>query len=316
VLLTLLLAACQEPFAEDRRDLASFRIVGVQARAGSGGLDLRAFVWSGHGLWHPAPPEVVWTAGELTATGPTATLPVAPPVDIELRASDGEHEEHAVLALDAPPVPPVVESWVRGTTELEASDVVAPIDERRAAPVGADVPVAPDGALRLALSLQEDGATTHWMATDGTFAELDATSTDWFASRVVLDDNEVESSTPVDEGVVSTVALVFDGAGGNSWITLDAAVAVLGPRLYTAGRVFPVDATPGGEFWSFTVGTSETVAGIELLDLAPAEDASASEAACGLEAGVSFDFAALAEGWCARDDLVGARLVARGEVLP
>ena len=313
--LLLLLVACQDPFPEDRHDLAGFRLVAVQATPVDTGLAVRAFVYSGLGMWHLAPPEVTWTAGSATATGPTATLPVTTPVDIEVVATDGVSTESGIYRLAADPVPPVVSSWTRATVPLTIDDVVTPIDERAAIAVGVDAPVAPGDGLRLALSVREPDTTTHWMSTAGDFAELDATTTDWFAGTAVLDDNEIESTVMLDGGVQSVVALTFDGAGGNSWLTLDAAVAVLGSRLLVGGRVFPVDAEPGDGLWAVTPVATDDAAGIALTDVSPVDDSSLAEAACGLPAATPFDFDTLAEGWCGRDDVVGARLVVRGEVV-
>lgn len=313
--LLLLLLACQDPFPEDRHDLAGFRIAAVQAQATDAGLALRAFVYSGHGMWHPAPPDVTWTAGGVTASGPSASLAVSPPVTIEVVATDGASSESATYTLDAAPAPPVVESWARGTVDLTIDDIVTPIANRAAVPAGADTPVAPGGALRFSLGVREADTTTHWMATDGDFAELDAASTDWFAATAIVDNNEIDSSSAIDAGVRSVVALTLDGQGGNSWITLDAPVGILGSRLLVRGRVFPVDAEPGSGLWAVTPVATEDDAGVALTDVALVDDASTGEAVCGQPAASPFDFDAVAEGWCARDDLVGARLVVSGEVV-
>lgn len=310
-----LLLACQDPFPEDRHDLASFRIAAVQARSVQDGLAVRAFVYSGLGMWHATVPEVTWSAGDQQATGPTATLAVAAPVEIALTASDGVSTESAVLALEAAPTPPTVESWSRGVVDLTIDDVVTPIDERRALSTGEDQPVEPGGALRYALTLREADVTTHWMSTGGDFAELDAASTDWFAGTAVLDNNEIQSTSTLAAGVQSVVALSFDGRGGNSWITLDAPVALLGSRLLTGGRVFPVEAEPAEGLFAATLQAADTAAGVALVDVSPVDDASSAEAVCGQAAASVFDFAALAEGWCARDEVVGARIVVDGQVV-
>lgn len=310
--------ACQEPFAEDRHDLTTFRIAGVAARSlPDERVELRAFVYSGHGLYHPTAPELTWTVGEQTLTGPRVEVDAAWPLTAELLAV-GDGEERAVLELSGPPTPPTVAAWTRGATALTLDDVLLPIEERLAVEVGADAPVAAGGGLRLALDVLDDGdRLAHWMGTGGQFAELDATTTDWFAGTAEIDDEEIVSTSPAAAGVYPLVALVYDGEGGNTWTYLDAAVDSPGPLLRVGGRLFPVDTALTGEgWWEATVEADESLAGIRLVDLTPGADpAGSAEGWCGRAAGEPFDPADLAEGACARDALVGARVVVWG-VLP
>lgn len=319
MLIVLLLTGCQEPFAEDRRDLASFRIAAVAAREAPEGLvELRAFVYSGLGLWHATPPVVTWTVGSETLTGPVVQAPAVYPLDVAVTA-EGDGLESAVLSLAAPPTPPVLASWSRGVTDLTITDVVTPIEDRLTHVPGDDGPVAAGGGVRLAVETVDDGdRVTHWMTTGGQLAELDASTTDWFAGTAVLDDNEIESSATVGAGVYSVVALTLDGQGGNQWTTLDVAVDIADPLLHVGGRLFPVTTGERGEgWWEATVEAEESTAGIRLVDVAPGADPTGAKGTlCGVPAAQGFDFAALAEGWCARDELVGQRIVVWGEVAP
>lgn len=319
VFLTLLAAACQDPFAESRHDLSSFRIVGVSAApAAAGTLELRAFAFSGYGMWWEAAPEVAWSAGGLTASGPRATLAATPPVDVELTvtAPDGR-QESAVLALDALPAPPTLEGFTRARVELGVEDAGRPIEERAAVAAGEDGVIDPGGAARLGAVGVADDVVVRWMATGGQFAELDAHTTDWFAGTATLDDGEVEATTTLEPGVRTVVGLALDGAGGNRWGAVDVAVGLDGAFLDVGGRLFPVDAAEGeAGLWSVELASDDGPAGVRLIGAAPAEDASAGEGVCGLPAGEPFDFAALAEGWCARDEVVGARVVVEARPWP
>lgn len=321
-MLVLFGIGCLEPFAEDRHDLESFRIAGVAVRAGEGEdeLELRAFVYSGLGMWHEQAPETLWevvsNAGYTTAAaaGVRITVPFVAPGEVQLTVSNGTVEESAVLSLDTVPMPPVVDDWTRATTDLTLADAALPIEDRAQATLGSDLPVEPGGSLRLSVSAGE--ATTHWMGTAGQFAELDASSTDWFAGTAEIDGSEVVASEVAAEGVHALAALTYDGAGGATWTVLDAAVGTPGPLLATGGRLFPVDATAGTGLFAATLQAADTTAGFTLADVVAVDDASASEGVCGASAGAPFDFSGIAEGVCGRDDVAGARIVVSGEVRP
>lgn len=317
--IAFLAAACQDPFAESRHDLASFRIVAVSAApTESGAFELRAFAYSGYGMWWEEPPEMAWRAGGQSATGPRVTMDLAPPEDVELTvtAPDGQ-EESAVLALDAPPEPPTLEGFTRARVDLRVEDAARPIAERAAVAPGEDGVIEPGGAARLGAVGLQDGVVVRWMATGGQFAELDAHSTDWFAGTATLDDGEVESTASLGPGVRTVVGLAQDGRGGNRWGAVDVAVGLDGAFLDVGGRLFPVDAAEGGAgLWSVELASDDGPAGVRLIGVTPVEDATTGEGACGLSAGEPFDFAVLAEGACARDEVVGARVVVEARPWP
>lgn len=318
-------SGCQKPFEEDRHDLATFRIAAVRAEPGvdPGTLTLSAFVYSGSGLYYDALPTLTWSVGETTVTEARPTVTVAYPATISLTASDDAgHTEDAVLELAAAPTPPILAALSRGATDLTIEDVVTPIEDRLTHAAGADTAVAAGGGLRLAVDMIDDGdRTTHWMATGGQFAELDAMSTDWFAGTATLDNGEIQESGPIDAGVWPLVALTYDGLGGNRWTYVDAAVDTTGPLLHVDGRLFPVDTTESGEgYWAATVALDDGPAGISLHDLvqvpSPMTDPAAPPAYCGLDPGVAFEFARLAEGLCTRADIDGASIIVYGTVVP
>src|SRR5690606_11575136 len=77
--------------------------------------------------------------------------------------------------------------------------------------------IRPSTWLRLQTSIQDASAATRtrWMATAGTFLELDSHTTDWVSADLVLDDLETESVEPLAPGPITVVALANDRAGHN-----------------------------------------------------------------------------------------------------
>ena len=313
------LIACQAPFAEDRHDLASFRIAAASAHDDGVTTALRAFIWSGRGAWHPTAPRVVWTLttadGAQTVEGARVDVPVTGLLGIALEASDDDgHVERATV--DPAQGELMVDDWTRSTVSLTGKDAAQPIEARAAAALGEGDTAAPDGALRLSVT-PSGPATVHFMATAGHFAEIDPTTTDWFAADVTLDDGELVAHTPLAAGVYPLAALAFDGVGNNAWTWIDAAVDP-GPTLRVDGRILPVDLPldPAGEgLWSATFTPTDDVLGFRLDDLALV-DTPDSDAACGQPAGALLDLGALAEGACGRDELEGRRVTLLGEVIP
>lgn len=306
------LFGCQEPFTEDRHDLGTFRIAGVAAATDpDGATTLTAAVWSGLGPWHDTLPDLAWTAGEQSATGEGAVLAVDLPGSIGLTAASSEGTETARLDLDHAVTPPVIAGFTRAAVDLDIAQITDPIADRLAVGPTDDAPIAVGSAVRLSLDVPDD-VTVHWMATGGQFAELDAHSTDWFAGTAILDDNEVDSTAAIDPGIYTFLALAFDSAGANSWLWLDVAVETDGLLLYTGGRIFPVDADAGAGPWNADVVESNEPAGLALEDLRAPTDAQV--ALCGNPADAPFDFAHVAEGWCARTDVVGTTVTLEGEV--
>lgn len=303
---------CQEPFAEDRHDLASFRVAGVSAATDEDGdTTLSAAVWSGLGPYHDTLPQLAWsTSGDL-ATGQGATMAVDFPGAVELTASSGDAVEAARLDLDHAVAPPVVAGFTRLAVDLDIAQVADPVDERLAVEPTEDAPIAVGSAARLHLDVPDD-TTVRWMATGGQFSELDSHTTDWFAGTAVLDDNEVDSTDLIDPGIYTLLALVVDQAGANAWYWLDVAVDVDSPLLYTRGRLFPVDAEPSDGPWFADVVESDDPAGLALSNLRAPGDSEV--AVCASAAGAGFDFGPVADGWCTRADVVGRSVRVEGTV--
>ena len=306
------LYGCQEPFAEDRHDLAAFRIAAVSAETdGDGVSTLTAAVWSGLGPWHDTMPTLDWSSAGERATGEGAVLSIDFPGSVDLTASSADATETARLDLDHAVVPPVIAGFTRQAVDLDISRLADPVDDRAAVTPTDDVPIAVGSAVRLTLDVPDD-IVVHWMATGGQFSELDTHTTDWFAGTAVLKDNAVDSTASIDPGIYTLLALAFDSAGANSWFWLDVAVETDGPMLYPAGRIFPVEAEPGGGPWTADIAESADPAGVALENLRAASDSQV--ALCGNDADAPFDFGHVAEGWCARSDVIGQSVRLDGEV--
>jgi len=303
---------CQEPFAEDRHDLASFRVAGVSAATDEdGNTTLSASVWSGLGPYHDTLPQLAWATSGALDTGQGATMAVDFPGSVDLSASAAEVSESARLDLDHAVSPPAIDGFSRLTVDLDIARIADPVDDRLAVQPTDDVPIAVGSAARLHLDAPDD-TTVRWMATGGQFAELDSHTTDWFAGTAVLDDNEVDTTALIDPGIYTVFALVYDQAGANSWYWLDVAVDVDSALLYTGGRLFPVDAEPAEGPWFADLEESAVPAGLALVNLRAPGDGEAE--LCGSPAGASFEFGRLAEGWCTRADVVGHAVRVEGTI--
>ena len=303
---------CQEPFAEDRHDLATFRVAGVSAATDEdGNTTLSASVWSGLGPYHDTLPQLAWsTSGDL-ATGEGATMPVDFPGSVGLTATSGDASESARLDLDHAVTPPAVAGFTRQAVDLDITQLADPVDARLAVEPGDDVPIAVGSAARLHLDAP-DGTTVRWMSTGGQLSELDRDTTDWFAGTAVLDNNEVDTTAPIDPGIYTILALVYDQAGANSWYWLDVAVEVDSSLLYTRGRLFPVDAEPAAGAWFADVVESDDPAGLALSNLR--EPGDNEVAVCASFPGEGFDFGPLADGWCTRAAVAGQTIRVEGTI--
>ena len=336
-----LLTACQDPFPEGRRDLFSFRIVGISASTvttdGQEFVAARALIAGDGGLSHPFAPLLEWEICGAAATGSAPVVPVAGwPCGIRLVATEqdgaglaGDGQEEAVLWLEAAPILPEMTKIQREATDLALKDALLPADERRQE--GADAPVTPGGAVELtALIAGADGGdgagayTSRWMATGGTFRELDRHAADWFAGSITIDDEEIESSSALQAGIWTAVDLVIDGQGGNAWRIVDMGVDA-GPALASGDRLLPLDAAAGGAgsfLATFTaVDTAGDAAGAGgpgflLSDLEPITDLSGAPAICGKPAGTPLDPGWLAEGDCGTAELDGQRVLIGGAPWP
>ena len=237
--LLIALGACQEPFGTDRRFLEGNRIAAVRTERTEAGLRAHiALVVDGR-LYASEPPEIRWfwttatTASGLVAVStqetPVATGP-APLLEadagrllVDVGFPDGERRQ-AWIDIDAQAEAPILEDVEVFGIPLDPATVEEDDLERThreslpLEPIG----VIPNGSFaRFTARYQTERpeVTTRWMLTapHGTLLELNRTSTDWAAARLVLDGLAVEEREPIEPGVVSLLALAIDQSGRNAW---------------------------------------------------------------------------------------------------
>jgi hypothetical protein len=256
-----LLAGCQEPFGTDRHDLVGFRIAAIAAPAVTSGdafVARAAVVVDGRG-WATEPASLEWgfVADPEEATGPFAVDATgADPVlrapagarTLVLRARHGGEERRAFLTLAEPP----------GTLVAPSGFDVGPVglplrprgpelvrDARLSLAPGSGRAVEPGGWLRIDAGAA-DGARTRFMATGGTFLELDAHVTDWVArDGLVLDEDEVDPvGRRLDPGTVTVLALRLTGGGETAFAATEVFVGDEPDGVWLGGRFVPADGLP------------------------------------------------------------------------
>lgn len=300
----LLLAACQEPFDVTRKELGPFRIAAVGVQDGRA----QAAIWSGLGLYHEVAPTLRWTLdGVALGEGWEVDVATGGLLGLTVESPDGVLHSAELTAAEGPARPGVSRAAVAVGQDLRV-DTRAALEER-----AVDTTVAAGEATRLRLDAP-DGPTLRWMTAQGlgTLLELDARAADVLAEEVVTDDDAVlVSRTPLDPGLFPQLALLLDGAGGNTWLWADAAVGVDEPLVRHEGRLIPADEAPTPGLYAATLGADEGPAGLRLSDLTAVEpgDLSAADPLPCAPSGEPFRVAWVAEGRCPRPDVDGARVV-------
>lgn len=307
----LALLACQEPFDVSRKDLGPFRVAALGVQDGLA----QAAIWSGEGLFHSAAPALAWTLdGEALGEGWDVEVPGAGVLGLTVTAPDGsEHQAQLPVTerslTDTPPRPELTREAVTLGDDLR-------LDTRQGLEATALSTSAPEGdAVRLTLGASE-GTTLRWMTAAGlgTLLELDAQRADVLAEELAWDDDAVlVQRDPLGPGLYPQLALLLDGAGGNTWLWADAAIGVDSPLLRHEGRLLPADDDLGGAAgWVSAVLVAEdTLQGFRLEQVAavPEGDLTAMDPLPCAPADQPFRLAWAAEGRCARPDLDGASVV-------
>lgn len=305
--LLLGLAACQEPFSVNRRELGPFRIAAVGVIDGVAS----AALWSGVGLYHDAPPTLRWTLdGAPLGEGFDVAVPAEGGLlGLTVTAPDGAVYVAEVTARAAPIAAPEV---ARAAVDLSGA---LDLDARRAALAeSVSGSVAEGDATRL--TLEGDGVadlTWRWMSAGGlgSLLELDPGVADVLAEELEFEDGALLSRAPTGPGIYPQLALGLDGAGGNRWVWADAAIGVTTPLLRHEGRLIPADAEAPPGLVAATARLSDDVVGLTLTEVAPAteDDIAGMFLPCAPSPGEPFRLAWLAEGRCVRADLDGVRVV-------
>lgn len=219
MLVLVALLGCQEPFGYDRHDLRGFRIAALTAPRMDGTLRPRAALVVDGRLWSDEPvsldwgwvdePDDAWSLDTFVASGPSPVLPERAG-HLALRARWDGQEARAVLAPDdRPAVQPLV-----GFGSLTVDDTEL---DRETRLTWSDAPadtVQPGAFGRLTVTGVPADTRARFMATGGTFLELDPTRADWVAGELALEDEEVLRGPELQTGPVSVLVLLLDGATG------------------------------------------------------------------------------------------------------
>ncbi len=332
------LLACQEPFGTDRHDLEGFRIAAMTATADSDGVHPRAaLVTDGH-LWSHEPVTLEWHAtddpqqlapdrlaelGAPVATGPAPVLS-GDTTGIGVVATWPSGEQRAAWLAVVPDrvrVDGVRLSVVEGAEVSTITGSELALASRRTwTTTQADfVPI--EGFARLVAIVDDpaDPPQLRWMATgeQGTFFELDATSTDWAAGRLLVDDDEVEERRSSTAGVSTLLALAVGPTGAADWAVRELWLGEPDGGIETSSaRWMATDATPEGRYLRGTLEASDSApTGLVLTGVVEATPAigkpdpwSTEGLPCQGVAG-PFDPSWLVDGRCTRSDVVGSTVV-------
>ena len=329
------LFACQEPFELDRHDLVGFRVAAVAAAAGAPeGWAPRVAVITEGEMWAPDTATLRWhlvpdaaslweldtAAAAPLAEGPVPLLPYDEG-DIGLIAT---HEGSEVRVIVTPPtaeaesLPPIAVSTV--PFAVEAVDGPSLGREARAGVVATPADAVPVGGFGRWSVAAGDGAVVRWMATAGTFFELDARTTDWAAGDLRLDGDEIEGERSVLEaGPVSVLALAL-GEGATRFRAQEVWVGPPGDGLWVEGRWLPAEpaaAGMAGVLQATLEADDASPTGLRATGVMVAGEGEATAADWGTGAlgcdgvGGPFDPGWLLTHQCGRDALVGATVYLR-----
>lgn len=267
-MLFALLAACQAPFGADRHDLVGFRVAAVDAdpvRDGGTTTARIAMIVDGRPFSH-APVDLAWyllsdpdelldldplSAADGIGPEPELTVPADRRV-LGLIARQDDLEERAYVHLSYPPAsvhPPG--SLTSGVLPLPAMDaLLGPellLDARDALSAAPGDAVPSGGALRLSAEVREgEDPLVRWMSTAGTWFELDRHTADWIAGDdLVLDDDELEGErTPLDDQIVTVLALALGVPGDTAFRATEVFVGEAPEGVWVGGRFLPGDGLP------------------------------------------------------------------------
>lgn len=282
------LFACQAPFGTDRHDLVGFRVAAIAVPPAAAGATLvpeAAIVVDGR-TWSDDPVDLLWywvpsadavlsidPVTPIDGFGPAPSLVVpADPAILALRAVHGADEELAFIEI-APP-PPVLdrvfsvgaESLPLAMDALEGPELLLEArQELTASPLDT---IEPGDIVRLTANVADD-PLVRWMATAGTFFELERQVADWAAGDLTLDGDQIEDGwTVLDPGPVTFIALALGNPGETAFSAVDLTVGPHGDGVIVNGRLLPTDVAldlaPGDGVAGTLVADDDSPTGLAL----------------------------------------------------
>lgn len=284
------LLACQAPFGTDRHDLVGFRVAAVSvppAFATEVVVPEAALVVDGR-PWSDDPVELLWYWVEaeedvlaidpltpVAGSGPAPSL-VVPGRErvLAVVATHGGREQRAFVEVPEPPgaLADRFDIGAAGLT-LTVEGAEGPellLDARAALEPTALAEVGPGDFVRLSTQIDGD-PLVRWMATAGTFFELERQVADWAAGDLRLDEDEIEDGrTVLDPGPVTFLALALGVPGETRFAVFDLAVGPHPPGVVVNGRAVPtvpaVDLQPGDGVAGTLVSDDTSPTGVRLED--------------------------------------------------
>lgn len=308
------LLACQEPFGTDRHLLAGDRIAGLSVMDGQA---VPLVVVDGR-LWADELPELRWHRSDdpsaLSLSDPAWAEGSAPALDegvddLSLVAGFPSGDvRRAVLTVEGAEAAPPVEGILVLSTGQDLGAVEDLSVEARSSWTLEPVDWVEEGGIaRLDAGVEH----TRWMATAGTFLELQPSTADWAAGTLVLDDGEVVEGEALEPGWVTVIALEVRPGLLPSWRVQDLWVGPPPAGAWTtSGRWLAGLHGQTGFVRGTLVADDQAPSGLALEEVSSAEAGPpwGTEDLC---AGVEgpFDPTWLAEARCARADVVGAEVI-------
>lgn len=331
------LLACQAPFGTDRHDLVGFRLAAVSvppAFATETVTPEVALVVDGR-PWSDDPVELVWywveTEDDVLAIDPLTPVAGSGPAPsllvpsrervLAVVATHDGREQRAFVELPEPPglldapFDVLAEGLPLTVDAAEGPELV--LDARAALEPTALAEIAPGDFVRLTADVDGD-PLVRWMATAGTFFELERQVADWAAGELRLDVDEIDDGrTVLDPGPVTVLALALGVPGETRFAALDLSVGPHPPGVVVQGRAVPtvpaVDPQPGdGVAGTFvaddTSPTGFRLEGATLVDLLTV-DFGSDAIPCAANLVGPFDPRWLLTGVCTRADVDGRAVV-------
>ena len=311
-------------------------------------VQARALVYGGEGFFHEEAPSFAWALGGQTSTEALALLD-APLIDgtydltLEVSGADGAIERATVeiqvselaqtiatptdLSLSLAVVDDITVSDLKSATEEELGALLD-LSSRRDWTATSTSLLAADRVGRLSLDLDDptESFSSHWRVTDGAgdFLELTHTEADWVPIDVTLEDGLAEWTEDVESGHFGVLALVFDGGGAVQWALRDVVVPAdgdvsSGSWVEHDGRWLATDAVLADDVTTIaaTLVAADSPSGLALEEVEESGTLSMTDPTgvksldCPMELPTAYTFQLdwLSEGWCGREDVLGARVI-------
>lgn len=337
------LVGCQAPFGVDRHDLVEDRIAAITRDAADGA---RVHVWTvtnGH-LWDDGEVDVSWydapccaltsdeivSATDAALAGDAALVGLGRAPMITARAAvviarfPSGLTRTAFVELNRPGAAftaRIDAGTLDALSFTEAGPEQLEVEARSTLTAETTDTLSAGAWARMALTVEPEAtpARTRWMSTRAelTFLELDDARTDLATGEVVLDDLEIESSTPATDGPVTVLALYFmsgslpDAEARELWIGEPPANGMWTARSRWLPLGDALDVAAGSTIAGTLVADDTSPVGVRLDDPHTAVDGDVNDAAAACVRAGDFDPTWLSDGSCTRAQIDGMSVTVR-----